>query len=442
MTQRAEVTQAPATRSQVEPCPPLEFAVTASPGPVLGSHDPMGQDAMARIALDGINQVRLPALDHAELESRTPGSGPLLDTIRAVQKQLDWALRAGTATGRDMRVAVNLGELSNLQPRSRLAPWLDYVVERFKDHPALGVWKFFDEPNNPYIPYPRLVEVRRGLHAAYRRVHELDGRHPVWISQAPKPRSRISPRFLGTYAGAADIHAIDLYPISDPPGKHADIPNKHPSGVGDYEDRLSTMIRTYGDRRGARWTWMIIQGAGWSGVLDRDSQGRHFGSSQLQPTPHLLRYMAHQSILHGACGLVIFGMNVGLYPDMQPYGWDWGYWEGVVVPLLRELRSSRLADALSVGQDSVTRIHRLGEGRIRIDTRELQGSEGRRLLLASRSERQGGEPFEVGVRVPFDAPHGETADVLFEDRSVNIRGGAAEDAFLPHDVHIYCLEPH
>src|SRR6266542_1663037 len=153
---------------------PLSFAVTASPGPVLGARDPEGNDAMETLAHDGVNQVRLPRIRHEELEGRTAGNGALPETLQEVQDQLDWAERTSRATGNPMHVAVNLGELSSLEPDGPLAPWLDYVVRRFKDHPALGVWKFYDEPNNPYNPYDKVVRVREGLRRAHQRIHELD----------------------------------------------------------------------------------------------------------------------------------------------------------------------------------------------------------------------------------------------------------------------------
>lgn len=140
---------------------PLGFAITGSPGPRLGARDPEGNDALETLARDGMNQVRLPRIEHEQLEGLTPGRGALPDTLRAVQDQLDWTLRATQATGQPMYVAVNLGELSVLTPGTARARWLDYVVERYRDHPALGVWKFLDEPNNPYTPNERIPGIRR-----------------------------------------------------------------------------------------------------------------------------------------------------------------------------------------------------------------------------------------------------------------------------------------
>jgi hypothetical protein len=435
MTTTRETAALYATRAETVP---LSFAITASPGPILGARDPEGNDALETLARDGVNQVRLPRIMHEELEGRTPGEGALPETLQAVQGQLDWAARASAAAGRRMHVAVNLGELAALDPGTARARWLDYVVERFKDHPALGVWKFFDEPNNPYIPYERMVKVREGLRRAHARVHEIDGKHPTWISQAPKPKGRISAQFFRTYADAFDIHAVDLYPVSDPPGKHADIPNKMPSGVGDYADRLSTVARAATAKGDPKWVWMILQGAGWSGVLPRDAQRRVLGPSLMQPPAFMFRYMVYQSIIHGAQGIVVFGMNVGLHPDVRPYGWDWGYWRHAVVPVLRELRSGGLGDALAVRQEALWE-RQPGAGAARVDSLVVRGSAGRRYALVSRSERRGRESRDATVRVVVGAAADGLAEVLFEGRSVPVRGGAIEDRFAPHDVHVYQL---
>jgi hypothetical protein len=403
---------------------PLSFAITASPGPALGGRDPEGNDALETLARDGVNQVRLPRIMHEELEGRTPGAGALPDTLQFVQDQLDWAQRVTTSTGHPMYVALNLGELSAPDKDSHHARWLDYVVQRFKDHPALGVWKFYDEPNNPYNPYDKVVRVRKGLRRAHARVHELDGRHPTWITQAPKPKDRITERFLGTYMDACDVHAVDVYPVSDPPGRHSDVPNKMPSCVGDYADRFANTARAASGPGATKWTWMVLQGAAWSGVIPRDEKRRALGPMLMQPPAHMFRYMTYQSIIHGAEGIVIFGMGYGLHPDMAPHGWDWGYWRNAVVPTIKELRFAGLHAALAVRQSERAVSHSLGKRGVRIDTLTVSAPDGERFVLASRSEYKRGEPRDAGVEIPVNGPRG--ADTI-------------QDTFAPHDVRVYPL---
>ncbi|HEU5314581.1 MAG TPA: hypothetical protein VFX49_00600 [Chloroflexota bacterium] len=403
---------------------PLSFAITASPGPASGARDPEGNDALETLARDGVNQIRLPRIRHEELEGRSPGNGPLPETIKEVDDQLERARRVTEATGEPMYVAVNPGDLTAPERDSAHARWLDYVIERYKHHPALGVWKFYDEPNNPYNPYEKVVRVREGLRRAHARVHELDGRHLTWITQAPKPKDRITERFLSTYLDACDIHAVDVYPVSDPPGRHSDLPNKLPSCVGDYADRFASTARAASRPDAPKWVWMVLQGAAWSGVIPRDEKRRPQGPMLMQPPAHMFRYMTYQSIIHGAEGIVIFGMGYGLHPDMAPHGWDWGYWRNAVVPTIKELHSGDLHAALAVRQSERAVRHSLGERGVRIDTLTVAAPGGERFLLASRGERKRGEPREAEVEIPAHGPRG--AETI-------------KDRFAPHDVRVYAL---
>jgi hypothetical protein len=123
---------------------------------------------------------------------------------------------------------------------------------------------------------------------------------------------------------------------------------------------------------------------------------------------------------------------------VRPYGWDWGYWRHAVVPVLRELRSAGLGDALAVRQEALWERHR-GAGAARVDSLTVRGSAGRRYMLDPRRERRGREPRDATVRVAVGAAADGLVEVLFEGRSVQVRGGVIEDRFAPHDVHVYQL---
>ena len=141
----------------------------------------------------------------------------------------------------------------------------------------------------------------------------------------------------------------------------------------------------------------------------------------MQPPAHMFRYMVLHSIVYGAQGIVVFGMPVGLYEDMKPLGWDWGYWRNAVLPVLKELRSPGLADALAVRQSSVVERHTLGDRRIPIDTLTLKAPNGDGYLLATRSERKRGEPRDAEVSIPRPD------------------GGTISDRLAPHDARVYRL---
>jgi hypothetical protein len=149
------------------------------------------------------------------------------------------------------------------------------------------------------------------------------------------------------------------------------------------------------------WVWMVLQGAGWSGVIGRDAATGAWTPSAMQPPTYLVRFMTYHAIMHGAQGLLYFGMNVGLHPDTQPLGWDWGYWRHAVAPVVRELRSGPLAEALAVAGHSPDGLVRRGS----IHARSLAMPAGGAVRIETRAERRRGEPEELeglpqwGVRV-------------------------------------------
>src|ERR1700712_5035317 len=66
--------------------------------------------------------------------------------------------------------------------------------------------------------------------------------------------------------------------------------------------------------------------------------------------PSLLqeRFMAYQSIVHNARGLVFFGGHLTevCTPDDAKAGWNWTFWRQVLRPVIHELSSSDLRPAL------------------------------------------------------------------------------------------------
>src|SRR5206468_2268115 len=99
---------------------------------------------------------------------------------------------------------------------------LDKIVNTVKGHPGLGAWKGADEPAHGHVP-------AAGCVAVYEHVRALDPPHPFVLIQAPRgpspnPQSHDTPltvAAIAPYAQACDIHGIDIYPVSKPPGLHA-----------------------------------------------------------------------------------------------------------------------------------------------------------------------------------------------------------------------------
>src|SRR5207248_8802315 len=131
---------------------------------------------------------------------------------------------------------------------------------------------------------------------------------------------------LKPYSEFFDVGAIDIYPVSYPPGGHSGIENKSLSVVGDY----TLLIRKAMDyKKPAMMTLQIC----WSGVINP-------GKTLRFPTFPEERYMTYQAIIDGAHALLYFGGSIpsSLGERDAAYGWNWTFYDHVLHPVLDELR--------------------------------------------------------------------------------------------------------
>ena len=150
---------------------------------------------------------------------------------------------------------------------------LKRVVQKYRSHPSTAFWKGADEPEWGKVPAGKLRRF-------YEIVHAFDPDHPVWITQAP----RGTVDSLKPYNSAYDVGAIDIYPVSYPPGVHSDLPNKNISVTGDYAGRIAQVTAA-----GGKPFWMVLQIC-FSGVTKP-------GATLRFPTFPEERYMSYQSII-------------------------------------------------------------------------------------------------------------------------------------------------
>ena len=248
------------------------FPLGLSDPPPVNGKAPNGKPAWAEIASAGANFAR-----NYTVWTAADAAEQLLD----VGQQLEAAHRNG------MQLWVALAGLDNNLARKSL---LNKIVNELKAHPGLGVWKGADEPAHAHIPAAGLVAVRNHLKT-------LDPDHPIAIIQAPRapapkrgdPDRRLTIAAIKPYAAACDLHGIDIYPVSKPPGRHAGGPpvNTDISVVGDM-----THIVARATARKA--IWMTLQIA-WSGVIPSD---RHPDNVPRFPTLNQERFMAYQAIVN------------------------------------------------------------------------------------------------------------------------------------------------
>lgn len=291
---------------------------------------------------------------------------------------------------------------------------LRQVVRRFKDNPALLVWKGADEPQWGQRPVPSLVR-------AMEVIREEDQNHPVWIVQAP----RGTVEELKPYDAAYDIGGVDVYPISYPPGVHlaASDTNREISVIGDYTRKMLRVT----DGRKPIWLTLQIAFSGTSGQ-------KH---PQRFPTFTQQRFMTYQAIINGARGLVYFGGGLRSTlpePDLR-YGWNWTYWERVLRPVIEEVGDKGpLAEALCAANSKLP--VKGNSSRIEFCVREV----GRSLfVLACCRDPQNTAEVQFSS-LPNDIESGE---VLFESpRKVTAKNGTFADWFAPYDVHVYKFVRH
>jgi hypothetical protein len=282
------------------------------------------------------------------------------------------------------------------------------VINRFKNHPAMGVWNSVDEPewsNHPVEPLRRAYEV----------IRELDPNHPVSINHAP----RGTLESLRRYNVACDITGADIYPVAYPPGLHGGgvFTNRELSVVGDVTRRMMD------DAEGRKPVWIYLQVA-WSGVVGE-------GKTLRFPTFPEQRFMTYLAIIAGARGIIYFGGQIpkALTPEDAKLGWNWSFWRRVLRPVVEEIgERSPLYPAL-VAPESKLPVQVKGNG-VEFCVREV-GTD--IFLLACK--REGATAPAAFSGLPMSVAAGE---VLFESpRKVVCKDGRFTDWFAPFEVRVY-----
>jgi hypothetical protein len=382
------------------------FPLGLSDPPPLASAAPDGRTAWAEIADAGVNFAR-----NYTVWTRAAAA----EQVLAVRQELDAAVQHG------LQLWVALAGIDADLSHEQL---LDQVVGALKGHEGLGVWKGVDEPAHGHVPPAGCVGV-------YRHLRALDPDHPLAIIEAPRgpspgptqPDTPLRVNDVKPYAAACDIHGVDIYPVSRPPGLHAGGPpvNTDISVVGD-------MTRIVARATGRRAIWTTLQIA-WSGVLPPHPL--------VFPTLHQARFMAWDAIVAGARGLFFFGgqLKEAMNAADRRRGWNWTYWQRVQRPLLEELSDAAHAPALTA--PLAAHAVRSSAADVIVSAREAAGF--LYLIAVRRSPSAHGRVRFSGL--PSSATHGV---VLAHpggnpERAVTAAGGAFADPspFGPHDARVY-----
>jgi hypothetical protein len=369
------------------------FPITMSPGPPTRGRTPAGVDALKEFREAGVLMIRMLQTNDWNAQVRSNQ-----------QAQLDWAEEHG------MFCMVNLRELSAFaQGNKKREAALRDTVKLFKNHPALGVWKNKDEA---WWGNTSAEDLKRG----YDVIRQEDLNHP--IEQTHAPRGTLAD--LRPYNAAADILAIDIYPVGVPPGRHSLLPNKEISMVGDWTKFLAEVSN------GEKQYWMVEQIA-FSGVIPPKK-------TLVFPTFRQSRYMAYQAIINGARGLMFFGGNITATLNAQdaPLGWNWTFWDNVLKRVVREIGDRSPLASVLVATNSALSITISGTTSPDLEfcVREVPPH-----LYILASKREG-----ATANVNFNGlpPWATAGEVLYESsRGVTAKNGQFTDSFAPFDVHVY-----
>jgi hypothetical protein len=382
----AKVTIAPDGRLLIDGQPYFFFGF--APGPPIDLRTPEGGDGWAEMAAGGMSVVR----GGVSYDQWNP------EVEKDFARYLDVAHRHGVYVWPFLREMVDFRKPGM---RERLTRF----VEQYRDHPAIMFWKSADEPEWGKIPVEPLRE-------AYELIRKLDPNHPVWFCHAPRGTLET----LRPYNVACDVLSTDIYPISEPPGKHSLEPNKGLSMVGDYTRRTIELAE------GKKMVFMVVQAA-WSGVTPA-----HNPKNRLMfPTFRQARYMTYQALICGADSISFFGMPVATTGRDAELGWNWAYWRAVLRPLLAEIKPGTELYPVLISPDSKHPLRFTGAPQI-----EVRRKEAGVYLYIFAAAREG--PTQT---VTFSGVQDGEVAVLHENRTLETKGGAFTDTFDPHDVHIY-----
>lgn len=234
---------------------------------------------------------------------------------RADVRSLDQAKTAGLFAWVNTGANLDLSE----QPAERKQNLLT-MTAALKDHPALIVWEAPDEALwNLY--YPNLEKQLRRADLSEARLDSLlkdhqqnsrrladgfqkglavlrqaDPHRPVWFNHAP----RNSIDQLKPFSSLADIIGCDIYPVRVGHNGHSDLIDKNLSCVGAYTDRMQASGPN-------KPVWMVLQAFSWDQLTTKKSEEM---DPQGFPSFQESRYMAYESILHGARGLLWWGSTL------------------------------------------------------------------------------------------------------------------------------------
>ena len=334
--------------------------------------------------------------------------------VQASGENMDHAHTAGLMTWTGAGVI----DLKDLDASSKA---LAERVNAVKNHPSLAFLETSDEPAWTWMkPEPRITA--EAFAKSYPIVKAADPNHLLYTNHAPT--NLIST--LVPYNEGTDIVAVDIYPVNPgnlkpqyalfEDGLQGDLNNTHISQVGEYCDK---MRKVAGPNRPV---FMVLQGFAWEMLTDEKERDP---AKVLYPTFEQSRYMAWQSILHGANGIVYWGT---FYTPQPSDCWDGIKRTTREIADLREILAQRNA---SPQIEFV--YHELGRSVDKGVEWIAKEHGGKLYLFTCNSDKS---PCRATVK----GMNGwKAAKVIGENRSASVTDGSITEDWVPFSVHLYEL---
>ena len=313
-----------------------------------------------------------------------------------------------------------------------------------------ALWKELgaEQPHPELRPTQRILagkELGDKLTRGWEYIRELDKRHAFWQNHAP----RNSVADMRYYNRAVHAAGCDIYPVpANYRTGHSDLRDMSLTSVGAYTDRMR-------DAAPGKACWMVLQGFGWRDIQE-GAQLKDDPLAGRRPTWQETRFMAYDSLLHGANAILYWGTayiqkDSELWRDILRVGRELRALEPAIVapkPPFEPRAQGELNYASFdggqpilmlrqyAGQDGATDPAPDGATDPAPDGATDPAPDGAtQWALIAVNELDTGVAFRVSGLPP--ALEGRQLYRLYSDETVTVKDGGFRDGIRGYDVHIY-----
>ncbi len=307
------------------------------------------------------------------------------------------------------------------EKRDESAQALAATVDKIKGHPALALIETVDEPAWSFMKAEQRVPWQL-LEETYKIIKKQDSRHLVYLNQAPTNLVKT----LRLYNTGTDVVACDIYPVNPgskpgfalfPDGMQGDLNNEHISQVGEYVDKMRQVTGPN------RPLLMVLQAFSWEALEDELGIKERREEKIQYPSYAQSRFMAFQSLIKGANGIVYWGSQSMPQPSQA-----WTDLKRVTreVADLAEPLAARTTP-LHVAIDYHEMGHSVDDG---VQTLAKE-HDGHLYLFTCNADKN-------VCKATLSGLEGWTScNILNENRTLPVENGALTDTWRRFDIHIY-----